>query len=133
MTQSNILNVKLPNMQLNTWKPGIIKGTQVNLNLSSNVIGDSNNETNFLCNLLLNNTQNSRPRKVFVNNLSANTKFSKTHLSKMVQLGGFLGKLLGWLIKVCLPLMKNIITSLAKSNLMPLRLMAAGSPTNAAI
>ena len=62
----------------------MIKGTQVNLNLSSNVIGDSNNETNFLCNLLLNNTQNSRPRKVFVNNLSAIIKLSKTRLSKMV-------------------------------------------------
>ena len=51
----------------------------------------------------------------------------------MVQLEGLLGELLGRLIKVSLPLMKNVIISLAKSFLMPLKLMAAASPTNAAI
>ena len=47
MTQYNILNVKLPNSQLNQWKFGRKDGTEVTLKLSSNVVGDSNDETNF--------------------------------------------------------------------------------------
>ena len=44
-----------------------------------------------LFNLLLTNTQVSKFCKAFVNNSLVNLKLSKTHLSKMVQLGGFLG------------------------------------------
>ena len=58
------------------------------MNLSSNVIGDSNDETDFPHKLLLSNTQDSRIRKAFVNDLSANINFSNTQLSKMVQLSG---------------------------------------------
>ena len=47
MTQYNILNVKLPNSQLNQWKFGRKDGTELTLKLSSNVVGDSNDETNF--------------------------------------------------------------------------------------
>ena len=47
MTQYNTLNVKLSNSQLNKLKSGIKNITQVTLNLSSNVVGDSNDETNF--------------------------------------------------------------------------------------
>ena len=46
---------------------GIKNGTKVTLNLSSNAIGNSNDETNFLHSLLLNNTQVSRLLKAFVN------------------------------------------------------------------
>ena len=42
-------------------------------------------------------------------------KFSKTQLSKMILSGEFLGKLLGPLLKTGLPLIKNVITPLAKS------------------
>ena len=56
-----------------------------------------------LFNLLLTNTQVSKFCKAFVNNSLVNLKLSKTHLSKMVQLGGFLGTLLGPLIKNGLP------------------------------
>ena len=56
-----------------------------------------------LFNLLLTNTQVSKFCKAFVNNSLVNLKLSKTHLSKMVQLGGFLGRLLGPLIKNGLP------------------------------
>ena len=56
-----------------------------------------------LFNLLLTNTQVSRFCKAFANNSLVNLKLSKTHLSKMVQLGGFLGRLLGPLIKNGLP------------------------------
>ena len=62
-------------------------GSEVTLNLSSNVFGDSNDETNFPHKLLLTYTQVLRLRKSFANGSSANIKFSKTQLSKMVQLG----------------------------------------------
>ena len=44
-----------------------------------------------------------------------------------MQLGGFLGKLLGPLLKAGLPLMKNLIQSLAKSVVIPLGLTAAAA------
>ena len=51
----------------------------------------------------------------------------------MIQSGGFLGKLLGPLLKTGLPLIKNVITSLAKSVLIPLGLTAAASAADAGI
>ena len=47
MTQYNALNLKLPNSQLNKLKSGIKNGTELTLKLSSNVVGDSNDENNF--------------------------------------------------------------------------------------
>ena len=64
MTQYNTLNVKLSNSQLNKLKPAIKNGTEVTLNLSSNLIGTSNDETNFPHKLLLTDTQVSKIRKV---------------------------------------------------------------------
>ena len=78
MTRYNSLNVKLSNAQLNKSQLGITNGPEVTLNLSSNVIGDSNDETNFPLKLLLTDTQNSRLSKAFADNLSANIKLSKT-------------------------------------------------------
>ena len=66
MTQHNTLN-KL--------KPGIKSDTEVTLNLSSNLVGDFNDETNFPHKLLLNNTQVLKIRKAFVTGSSANIKF----------------------------------------------------------
>ena len=48
MTHYNILNVKLSNSQLNKLKSGVKIGAEVTLKLSSNVVGDSNDENNFL-------------------------------------------------------------------------------------
>ena len=64
-------------------------------------------------------------RKVFANNSSTHIKLSKTQLSKMIQSGGFLGRLFGPLLKTGLPLMKNVIKPLAKSVLIPLGLTAS--------
>ena len=99
MTKQNALNVKLSNSQLNKLKVGVKIGTQVTLKLSSNVVGDSNDEANFPLNLMLTRTQTSSIRKALANNSSANTKFSKTWLSKMVQLTAFVGRFLGALEK----------------------------------
>ena len=86
------------------------------------MIGDSNDKGNFPHELLLTNRQVSSIPKAFANNSSADIKFSKAQLSKMTQSGGFLDKLLGPLLKAGLPLMKSVITPLAKSVLIPLGL-----------
>ena len=85
MTQYNTLNVTLCNSQLNKLKSGIKNGTEVTLNLLSNLIGNSNYETNFLHKLLLTDTQVSRICKAFANGSSSNIKFSKTQFSKIIQ------------------------------------------------
>ena len=90
MTQYNTLNVKLSNSQLNELKSAIKNRTEVTLNLSSNLIGSSNDETNFPHKLLSTNTQVSKIHKAFANDWSANIKFSKIHLSEMIQSGGLI-------------------------------------------
>ena len=132
MTQYNTLNVELSNSQLNKLKSAIKNGTRVTLDLSSNIIGDSNDENNFPHKLFLSNTQVSRLRKAFANNSSANVKLSKTQLHKIGQSGGFLGRLLGPLLKPGLPLIGNVLKPLAKSILILLGLMAAAAATDAA-
>ena len=131
MTQYNSLNVKLSNSQLNKFKSAIKNKNEVVLRLSSNMIGD--NETNFPLKLLLFNRQVSNLRKAFANNSSADIKLSKTQLSKMIQSEGFLGRLLGPLLKTGLPLISNVIKPLAKSVLIPLGLTAAASAADAEI
>ena len=93
MTQYNTIDIKSSNLQLDKFKWGIKSGAEVTLNLSSNVIGDSNDETIVSHKLLLTNREVSGICKIFPNNSSANIKLSKTQLSKMVQFGGFLGRL----------------------------------------
>ena len=105
----------MSNSQLNKLKSIIKSGTQVTLNLSSNIAGDSNDKNNFPHKLLSTNTQASKLRKAFANNFSANTKLSKTQLHKVVQSGGFLGRPLGPLLKIGLLLIGNILKPLVKS------------------
>ena len=64
MAQYNTLNVKLSNSLLDKLKPGIKNRTEVILILSSNLIGGSNDETNFPLKLFLTNTEVSKIRKV---------------------------------------------------------------------
>ena len=92
-----------------------------------------NDEKNFPHKLLLTNIQVSNLRKPFANYISTNIKLSKTQICKMMQSEGFIGILLGPLLKTGLPLIKNVITPLAKSVLIPLRLTAAASATDAGI
>ena len=77
MTQYNALNLKLSNSQLNTLKSGIKNNTEVTLKISSNFVGDSNDEYNFPHKLLLTNTQVSKLHKAFASGSSADTKLSK--------------------------------------------------------
>ena len=91
MTQYNALNLKSSNSQLNKLKPATKSWTEITLNLSSKLLGNSNDETNFPHKLLLTDTQVSKIRKAFANTSSANIKFSKIELSKLIQSGGTLG------------------------------------------
>ena len=117
MTQYNSLNVKLSNSQLNKFKSAIKNETEVF----------------FLNKLLLTNRQVSNLCQAFSNHLSADIKLSKTQLSKMIQSGRFLGRLLDPLLKTGLPLIENVIKPLAKSILIPLGLTAAASAADAGI
>ena len=125
MTQYNSLNVKLSHLQLNKLNSAIKNESEVVLRLKSSMIG--NNETNFPHELLLTDRQVSSIRKAFANNSSIDIKLPKTQLSKMIQLEGFLSRLLGPLLKTGLPLIKNVTKSLAKTVLIPLGLTAAAS------
>ena len=99
--------------------------------ISSNIIGD--NEINFPHKLLLTDTEVSNLCKSFANNSSADIKLSKTQLSKITQLGGFLSRSLALLLKTGLPLIKNVIKPLAKIFLIPLGLTVAASAADAGI
>ena len=133
MTQYNSLNVKLSNSQLNKLQSAIKNEAEVVLRLSSNMVSNSDDETNFPHKLLLTNRQVTSHRTVFANYLSTDIRLLKTQLSKMIQSGEFLGRLLGPLLKTGLALMKNVINPLAKSVLIPFGLTVAASAADARI
>ena len=130
MTQCNSLNVKLSNSWLNKLRSAIKNKSEVVLRLSSNI---GNNETIFPHKLLLTNGQVANLHKAFANKSSTDIKLSRTQISTMIQSGGFLGRLLGPLLKTGLPLIKNVIKPLAKSVLIPLGLTAAASAADVGI
>ena len=133
MTQYNNLNVKLSNSQLSKLKSAIKNETDVVLRLSSNMIGNSDDNANFPHELLLTNRQVANLRKDFAKNTPTDIMLSKTQLSKMIQSGGFLGRLLGPLLRTGLPPMKSVIKPLAKIVLVSLGLTAAASAADAGI
>ena len=79
--------------------------------------------------LLLKTRQKTKLRNVFNNNMATDLKLSKAQISKIIQSGGFLGSLLsklaGPLMKVAVPLAKNILA--------PLGITAAASAIDAGI
>ena len=129
MTQYNSLNVKLSNSQLNKLKSAIKNETDLVLRISSGMVGNSNDNTNFPHKLLLTDRQVVNIHKAFANNLPADVKFSKSQLLKMSQSGGSLRNLLS---KLTAPLMK-VAMPLAKNVLAPLGLTAAMSAIDGSI
>ena len=83
--------------------------------------------------LLLTTRQKTKLRNSFNNNMSTDLKLSRAQISKIIQSGGFLGRLLGPLLQNGFPLIKNVIKALAKSVLIPLGLTAAASAADAGI
>ena len=79
--------------------------------------------------LLLTTRQRTKLRNAFDNKISTDLMLSKSHISKIIQSGGFLGSLLsilaGPLMKVAVPFAKHILASLG--------IIAAASAIDAAI
>ena len=105
--------------------------TGVTLRLSADMIGTDKN--NFPHNFLLANRQVASHCKDFSVKSSKDRTLSKTQLSNIIHSGGFLGKLLGQLMKISLLLMKNVLKLLEKSVLIPLRLTAIASGADVSI
>ena len=116
----------MSNSQLNKLKSAIKNGINVISRLSSNLIGNSDDDANFPHKLLLTNRQVANIRKAFANHTSTDINVSKAQLTKMEK-GGFL-RFLAPLLKSGLPLLKSVIKPLAI-----LCLTAAASATDAAI
>ena len=73
--------------------------------------------------------QKAKVRNAFNNNMSTDLKLSRAQISKIIQSGGFLGSLLsklaGPLMKVAIPLAKNVLP--------PLEITSAASAIDAGI
>ena len=120
------MNVKLSSSQLDKLESAIKNGADVVLRLSSDMVGNSNDETNFPLKLLLTNGKILSLTKAFANHTSVDIKLSKAQLTKMEK-GGFL-KFLMPLLKSVLLLLKSIVKPLVM-----LGLTAAALTTDAAI
>ena len=122
---SSKVNVKLLDTQLQKLKTAVKDnvGTTLRMNLKMSNGNDLSHE------LLLTERQKTKLRNAFNNNMSTNIKLSKAQITKIIQSGGFLGsslsKLAGPLMKVAVPLAKNI--------LVPLGITAAASAIDAVI
>ena len=112
MVEYSKINCKLTNVQLNKLKKAVKSNKGATLRLG---IGNFNkNETPRK--LLLTTRQNTKLRNALNNNSATDIKLSKAQIKKIIQSGGFLGKLLsklaGPLMKVALPLAKNVLAPL---------------------
>ena len=112
MVEYNKVNIKLSNSQLEKLKSAVKNQTEVTLRMSMKMF-DGNE---LLHELLLTTRQKTTARNAFENNMLADIRLSKTQISKIIQSGGFLGSLLskisGTLMKVAVPLAKNILAPL---------------------
>ena len=115
--------------QIKKLKDAVKDNTETILRISLKMF----NENNLPHELILTTRQKAKIRNAFNNNMSTDLKLSKTQISKIIQSGGVLSKLLGPLLKTRLPLIKNVIRLLAKSVLIPLGLTAAASAADAGI
>ena len=112
MVEPSKINCKLTNVQLNKLKKSVKSNEGATLRL-----GIKNfNKDELPHELLLTTRQNNKLRNAINNNLATNIKLSKAQIKKLIQSGGFLGKLLsklpGPLMKVAMPLAKNVLASL---------------------
>ena len=129
MVEYDKVNVKLSDTQLKKLKNAVKNKTGTTLRISLKMF----NGNNLPHELLLTTRQKTKARNAFNDNASTDLKLSKAQISKIIQPGGFLGRLLGPLLKTGLPLIKNVIKLLAKSVLIPLGLTAAASAADAGI
>ena len=125
MVECSKVNVKLSDTQLRKLKTAVKDKTGTTLGISLKMF-DGNDLPH---ELLLTTRQKTKLRNAFNNNMSTDLKLSKVQISKIIQSGGFLGpllsKLAGPLMKVAVPLAKNILA--------PLGITAAASAIDAGI
>ena len=115
------VNVKLSDTQLKKLKTAVKDKTGTTLRISLKMF----NGNDLPHELLLTTRQKTKLRNALNNNMSTDLKLSKAQISKIIQSRGFLGRLLGPLVKTGLPLIKNVIKPLAKGVLISLGLTAA--------
>ena len=112
MVEFSQINCKLTNVQLNKLKKAVKSNEGATLRLG--IRNFNKDETPH--ELLLTKRQNTELRNAVNNNSATDIKLSKTQIKKIIQSGGFLGKLLskltGALMKVALPLAKNVLAPL---------------------
>ena len=112
MVEYSKINCTLTNVQLNKLKKSVKsnKGATLRLGIKNFSKGELLHE------LLLTTRQNTKLRNVINNSLATDIKLSKAQIKKLIQSGGFLGKLLsklaGPLMKVEMPLAKNVLAPL---------------------
>ena len=112
MVEYTKINCKLTNVQLNKLKKAVKsnEGTTLRLGIKNF------NKDELPHELLLTTRQNTKLRNAINNNLATNIKLSRTQIKNIIQSGGFLGKLLsklaGPLMKVAMPLAKNVLAPL---------------------
>ena len=125
MVEYNKIDCKLSNIQLSKLKKAVKDGSELVLRL-----GIKNfNKDELPHKLFLTTRQSTKLGNAINNNMSTDIKFSKAQLKKLIQSGGFLGKLLS---KIASPLMK-VAMPLAKNVLAPLGLTAAMSAIDGGI
>ena len=100
MVEYTKVNVKLSNTQLKKLKDAVKNNTGATLRISLKMF----NCNNLPHELLLTTRQKTKIRNAFNNNTSTDIKLSKAQINKIIQSGGFLGKLLGPLLKTGLPI-----------------------------
>ena len=109
MIEYSKINCKLTNLQLNKLKKAVKSNEGLTLRLSTKNF----NKDEVPHELLLTTRQNTKLRNALNNNSATDIKLSKAQIKKLIQSGGFLGKLLsklaGPLMKVAMPLAKNVL------------------------
>ena len=130
MVEYNTVNTKLSNSQLNKLKSTDKNRQGTFLRMNAKMFGSNNLPHE----LLLTTRQTTKLKNEIENDLSTDITLSKAQISKIIQSGGFLGKLLGQtFLKTGLPLIKNVIKPLAKSILISLGLTATTSVADSGI
>ena len=124
MVEYNTVNAKLSNLQLNKLKSAVKNKQGTTLRMNAKMF----NRNNLPHELLLKTRQTTKVTNAIVNNLQANIKLSKAQISKIIQSGGFSGKILGPLFKTGLSLLKSVIKPLGL-----LGLTAASSAIDAGV
>ena len=112
MVEYTRINRELTNVQLNKFKKAVKNNDSTTLRISIKNF----NKDELLHELLLTTRQSTKLRNAINNNLATDIKLSKAQIKKIKQSGGFLGKLLsklaGPLMKVAMPLAKNVLAPL---------------------